>query len=49
MDVIILGKIVSGMRERGETEEFFLEEVEKKKRRTGEKRYKEKVNKKVDG
>jgi hypothetical protein len=33
----------------GETEETFLEEGEKKRRRTGEKRYKEKVNKKVDG
>jgi hypothetical protein len=32
-----------------ETEETFLEEGEKKRIRTGEKRYKEKVNKKVDG
>jgi hypothetical protein len=35
--------------ERRETEEKFLEEGEKKRRRTGEKRYKEKVKKKVDG
>jgi hypothetical protein len=34
--------------ERGETEETFLEEGEKMRRRIGEKRYKEKVNKKVD-
>jgi hypothetical protein len=34
---------------RRETEETSLEEGEKKRRRTGEKRYKEKVNKKVDG
>jgi hypothetical protein len=33
--------------ERGETEETFLE-GEKMRRRIGEKRYKEKVNKKVD-
>jgi hypothetical protein len=32
--------------ERGETEEKFLEEGEKKRRRPEEKRYKEKVNKK---
>jgi hypothetical protein len=32
--------------ERGETEEIFLEVGEKKKRRTGQIRYKEKVNKK---
>jgi hypothetical protein len=32
--------------ERGETEENFLEVGEKKKRRTGQIRYKEKVNKK---
>jgi hypothetical protein len=35
--------------ERRETEENILEEGEKKKRRTDEKRYKEKVNEKVDG
>jgi hypothetical protein len=34
---------------REETEETFLEEGEKKRRRTGKKRYKEKVNKNVDG
>jgi hypothetical protein len=34
--------------ERGETEEKILEEEEKMRRRIGEKRYKEKVNKKVD-
>jgi hypothetical protein len=34
--------------EKRETEEKFLE-GEKKRRRTGEKRYKEKVNKKVNG
>jgi hypothetical protein len=36
-------------RERGEAEETRLEEGEKKRRRTGEERYKEKVNKKLDG
>jgi hypothetical protein len=35
--------------ERRETEETCLEEGEKKRKRTGEKRYKNKVNKKVDG
>jgi hypothetical protein len=36
------------MGERGETKEKFVEEGEKKRRRTGEKRYKP-VKKKVDG
>jgi hypothetical protein len=35
--------------ERGGTEETFLEEGDQKRRRTGEKKYKEKVNKKIDG
>jgi hypothetical protein len=35
--------------ERRETEEKILEEGEKKRRRAGEKRYKEEMNKKVDG
>jgi hypothetical protein len=35
--------------ERGGTEETFLEEGDKKRRRTGEKKYKVKVNKKIDG
>jgi hypothetical protein len=35
--------------ERRETEEKFLEEGEKKRRGTGEKRYKEQMNKKIDG
>jgi hypothetical protein len=35
--------------EKGETEEKCLKVGEKKRRRTGEKRYKKKVNKKVDG
>jgi hypothetical protein len=35
--------------ERREIEENFLEEVEKKRRRTGKERYKEEMNKKVDG
>jgi hypothetical protein len=37
------------MRERGKAVEKFLEDGEKKRSRTGEKSYKEKVNKKVDG
>jgi hypothetical protein len=36
------------MRDR-ETEETFLEQGEKRRRRTGEERYEEKVNKKVNG
>jgi hypothetical protein len=35
--------------ERRETEEKFLEDGKKKRRRTFGKKYKEKVNKKVDG
>jgi hypothetical protein len=35
--------------ERGGTEETFLEEGDKRRRRTGEKKYKENVNKKIDG